>query len=357
MKYFWILTLTLFISDAYAQNVCEALLKSANYNQYQTISQNQRYELDKANFCMAEYDKATISQKAQIEASYKLFDIGGSSGTTNISEKQHQECGGTYGEIWFNKLGLQTQKTVSDAAMNAFTKCVDAYKAGLQVEPTFTPSENAVSVSVKWTNAGDLEFSGLRKNPSANVKCKIDGRDSDSPGLFKNRVIHAGGYVLFTCERQEVEQLVLGEKVKCLPETLISIDVSQYPVTIPMYKRCDKDYLISRANKVDKEVSELNTRVEKLQAAQEAIDPQFELLISKWYDMNSNGNPCISKDEMISSGKNIACYLSGIRGKFFGAGEFAVVEKKADGNWWFRGNSCQPGVLALASCITVKKQL
>lgn len=266
MKYsFAVVILMTSVSQCvFAQTLCETIIKSANYNQFQSVAQNQQYSLQKANFCLADYDKASGEQKAQIEASYNLFSGSVSGSQSQIRERQHQECDNKYGEYWFNQLGLINQKVVSDKAMETVAKCIQAYIRGLKVEPTLSESEEALSVILTWTNANDLPFRGIIKAPSTNISCKLDGKDTDTPSLFDKRVIKPGTSVTFTCERSPKSEIISGEKVQCLPSVLIAIDVLENPVTLNLFRRCETDYLVSRADDVDRKVAALSKKYDAL---------------------------------------------------------------------------------------------
>lgn len=248
--------------SAQTQSMCEAILKSANYNQFQSVSQNQQYSLRKANFCLEEYEKASNEQKAQIEASYKqLFSANASGSAVQLKERQKQECDSKYGEFWFNQLGLISQKIVSDKAMDTVAQCIAALAAGLRVTPTLTESERAMSVSLTWTHRTKLPFRGIYLAPSTNISCKLDGKDINTPDLFKNRTIKPGTSVTFTCERTAKTENISGENVECLPEALVAIDVLENPVTLNLFRRCETDYLLSRAAEVDKKVADMEKRL------------------------------------------------------------------------------------------------
>lgn len=251
--------------NSYAQAVCGEILRSANYNQYQSVSQNQQYSLQKANFCLAEYEKSSSEQKAQIEASYKLFSGGASGSSQQIKERQHQECDSKYGEYWFSQLGLTSQKIVSDKAMDTVSKCLTALSQGLKVEPTFTENEEALSVSLTWTRSTDLPFKAVVLAPSTSIRCKIDGKYTDAADAFLNRVIKPGTSTTFSCERSPSTEVISGEKIKCLPPALVAIDVLESPVTLNLFRRCETDYLTSRANEVDRKVRQINEQVISIQ--------------------------------------------------------------------------------------------
>jgi len=255
------ISLLLIIGQADAQSVCESILKSANYNQYQSVAQNQQYSLQKANFCLAEYDKATSEQRAQIEASYKLFSAGAAGSTAQVRERQKQECSNNYGEYWFNQLGLVSQKVVSDKAMDTVAQCIKALGSGLRVEPTFSETEDALTVSLTWTRSSDLPFRGIIRSPSDNVICRLDNKETDKPGLFTGRVIKPGTSQTFSCERKTRSETIAGEKVNCLPAALIAIDVLESPVTINLFRRCETDYLASRATQVEAAVQVLRSEL------------------------------------------------------------------------------------------------
>lgn len=251
------------------QQVCEAILKSANYNQYHSLAQNQQYSLQKANFCLAEYEKASSEQRAQVEASYKLFSGGASGSSAQVSERQKQECDSKYGEYWFNQLGLQSQKVVSDKAMETVARCVEALRLGLRVVPTLSEDEKVIIVALTWMAARELPFRGIVRAPDTAVSCYLDGRDTDAAGLFTRRAIKPGASVVFKCERKPTIETISGERVECLPPALIAIDVLESPITLNLFRKCSTDFLLARAREVEASVAalraELKTMADALQ--------------------------------------------------------------------------------------------
>jgi hypothetical protein len=271
-----------FCTIAHSQSICEAIIRSANYNQYQSVSQNQQYSLQKANFCLAEYDKSTSEQRAQIEASYKVFSGSASGSSEQIRERQRTECDSKYGEYWFSQLGLVSQKVVSDKAMDTVAQCVKAFGSGLRVEPTFSETETALTVALTWTRSSDLPFRGIIRTPSESVKCRLENRDVGDAGLFNGRVIRPGTSATFSCERTAKIETISGEQVSCLPEALVAIDVLESPVTLNLFRRCNTDYLIGRAKKVEGEVQALRSELAALRSqtstGQSAIGARVERL-------------------------------------------------------------------------------
>jgi hypothetical protein len=82
--------------DRFAQSVCENILKSANYNQYHSVSTIDQGAVTKANLCIADYSSATHEQQARISASYGLFSGNAGGSARDITTTQHNECGGHY---------------------------------------------------------------------------------------------------------------------------------------------------------------------------------------------------------------------------------------------------------------------
>lgn len=253
------ISLLLHLNVASAE-ICESILQSANYNQIQTISQTEQYSLQKANFCLAEYDKAASEQKVQIEVSYKLFSGDASGSGSEIKERQKKECDNKYGQYWFNQLGLLNQKIVSDKAMDTVAQCIIAKNQNLIVNPTFSESESNLSVTLTWKSKGELKFRGIRIS-SVGTTCKLEGKDTETPDLFHNRTIESGTSVTFTCDRTYGSETISGESVQCLPDGLITIDTEITPVTLSLFRRCKTDYLISRAKAVELKMSETNNTV------------------------------------------------------------------------------------------------
>ncbi len=75
---------------------------------------------------------------------------------------------------------------------------------------------------------------------------------------------------------------------------------------------------------------------------------------SLFFDMNRSPGDCRSLSKFITydPDNEVMCTITGIRGKFEGGGEYGYV-KKIGNAWFFKGNSCQPGVGFWVSCFSV----
>lgn len=351
MKNLTLMGLLLLSFDSHSQAVCDSFIRNANYNQFENTTESEKQILNMANFCSEEYNNASAGQKANIEMAYKGFGLSGGNSSSDITEYQKKECKGIYGQSRYHNFGLLRQKLVSDTAADTFARCIESFKGGLQFEPTFTSDQSAVHVKMKWTNRDKLDFRGIIKSPSKGVKCSLDKTDTENPELFKNRKISAGESITFNCERALITEVIDGESVSCYPETLISVDTAQYPFTIPMYKQCNKSYLITRAESLEKKIADLRIQLE-------AINPKINTFFQKTLNLDhtpSNRRPCTSIEEVLTNEPGAICFLTGVEGKFEGNGETLRVFKAVNDSWIFKGSSCQPGVKAEVACARANK--
>lgn len=272
----WLALLVFTSSQANAQQICEAIIKAANYNQYRSVSQSQQYALQKANFCLAEYDKASTEQKTQIEAAGKGFGIslggGKSEGTQQISERQRQECHGQYGEYWFSQLGTIDQKVVSDKALSTVADCLRAYAAGLRIEPNFSETERVLSISLNWVRPTPLKVRAIKVAPESVASCKFKKDGATSNATTEEAEILPGGTLTVICERIPQPINISGETVTCYPDGLIVLDTTENPTSINLFRRCDTDFLLSRAKAVDAEIGRLRAQLIELRQYSDKIN-------------------------------------------------------------------------------------
>jgi len=145
---------------AVGQEVCGQIVQSAIYNQMSSVATNKRYDLNKANFCVVEYDHASEGQQAQIKASYGPYRGQGGWSTAEIRERQRAECSNDYGEHRYDQEGFIEQRMVSEKAMETVDSCIKALASKLRVEPKFTEDERSVMVHLTWAGRGELPFRG-----------------------------------------------------------------------------------------------------------------------------------------------------------------------------------------------------
>lgn len=262
----------------HAQAVCESIIRSANYNQAQSVNVDQRYSLQKANFCLSEYDKASQAQRAQIEASYGLFSGGASASASNITERQKAICESHYGEYWFSQLNFTDQKTVSDAAMDTVKACIEALAGGLRVEPMLSVNEDSVIISLNWSGFAPLKLNRIIKGNDS-IKCKLDDFDSDD-SRAKNLTLNPGTAKAVVCNRTKSAESISGEIVNCYRPTQIAIDSNAKVVPINLFRRCETDYLISKAKAIEVQVKSISDRLETQEKQRVSLDCRVDTAVS-----------------------------------------------------------------------------
>jgi uncharacterized protein YcfL len=247
---------------------CASYLQWVNYDVKSTLNQTQQYNLNKANFCSYEYDKATQAQQAQISASYEAFSGNASGSSSNLSEKQKQLCQDHYGEYWFNQLGIQTEKNVSDRAIDAVNHCIDAENLGLKTTFVASGDATAITISGKWGGSAGTAIRGVVRNPAKDIQCiTSDGKSTDSIATsWSGKKLMPNDSIVISCTRSYVDDVVNGEKVSCLPDGQVTLDVAGAPYTVNFFRRCKTDFLLSKAKQVDDKVSGLETKLNSLQA-------------------------------------------------------------------------------------------
>jgi hypothetical protein len=243
-------------SAALGEEVCGQIVQSAIYNQMRSVGVTKQFDVNKANFCVIEYDKASEGQQAQIKASYGAYRGKGGWSSSEIRDRQRIECEDKYGEHWYMAAGLMEHKQVSDRALATVDSCIKALTRGLKVEPVLTETEDAIQVTMTWGGGNEIAFRSVRPVPSSNASCTFGPKKANEEGVFNNVILKPNQPVMFECERTVTEKTDdSGEKVECFEPVLIGIDTGEGAVSLNLSRRCNKDFLLSRAQQVEQKLA------------------------------------------------------------------------------------------------------
>lgn len=244
-----------------AQSLCETIIRTVNYNQRTSVQKENQSSLNRANLCLAEYSSASKGQKAQIEASYEAFSGKARGSTQQVVQKQKQMCDEKYGEYWFSEQGLDDQKNVSDLAIDAVNKCLEALSKGLLADAVYTEEDAIIAFSVEWKGTEPILFRGVWVSPSNELACKIEGKDIDQTNGFTDRKLAPNQPQAILCSRAYRKENVQGEDVECLPPAMAIIETAGGIIRVPFFRRCKTDFLVSRAREITQRTDAMDERI------------------------------------------------------------------------------------------------
>ena len=286
-------TVALLSLDAHAQAVCEQFARGNLLDQVRITSSGQQEQLNRANLCVAEYDKATSEQKASIEASYKMFSGSAEASGSQVRERQRQMCDSRFGYYWFSQTGLYEQFTHSEKALDTLRACIEASSRGLKVVPTFTPEQTAFSASITWSGGSAIALNGITVVPAAAATCRLNS-GAQTPQMLKPNIAQT-----FSCERRTASRIVNQETVTCAPSVVISVDSAETPFAFSLPERCDREFLNSRYTELKAQVDAIRTQeASNNRTQQQSIDRMVRAVseannanarIVKWEDNCPDG--------------------------------------------------------------------
>jgi hypothetical protein len=355
-KIFIPLLLMVSILSFAADDGCEKYLKDVNYNQKRYLSQEQKEQLEKAKFCVAKYESASSSEKAQIEASvYGLGDGSGETQKQNITTKQDNTCEGKYGAYWYSNTLISDEKVVSDKVMETVQSCIKANAAGLHIEPTLTDDGQLV-VSASWTTKGDLVLRNIIKSPEDGVHCTLDGKDSDK---IKNRKIDVSNALTFSCTRDAKTKTIGSEKVEYLPQVLITADLDANPFTLLLPKLYITNPFDNSIKQLEEELKKEKNRVREFTITSLDSFPKTYKQDSK----NPTDSDCYSYEvAMTGYNKSDFCTISAVHGNISQPNEYVKIIKKnlptkPNEFWWYiTMKSCSAPVSVDVDCQRISLQ-
>ena len=336
--------------QAWSGESCNALLKLGLYNVTQSSSSIDAQSLVTSTFCSYDYSQIseTSSQAATIKAAYGLFS-GGASGSTSRQEiitKQSQICTSGYDSSKYISTATAYSKTVYQGSLDAWNKCqaIAAQNLNFNVQPSSTMQ--GISVSISVPPGYDAWFYGVAQYGVGHSDCSIFGTNGLLNVTASSPVkVNAASLVTISCARQMDR---IGNEFIADSQDLVFI-TSKDNLTVPLASIGS----LARATS-----DQINAQTDgKIKAAITMLNPKVTLIFSKDYDMNrpgNNGAACAAWDEVLVKSTNTMCYIAGIKGRFMGAGESAIIAKEGT-NWVFHGHSCQQDVWARINCFSVTK--
>jgi DNA-binding FrmR family transcriptional regulator len=256
---------------AQEQAACIGILDRVNYNFLRSSSSDQQYALSKANLCSAEYDKATASQKANIEASYKFFSASGAASADAIRERQKTECESRYGEFWYARANLSEQRVAVIEALDTVSRCIELSQAKkLAIRTTISQDNRQIDVVLRWNDGSPLRVRYAGPQPWNALKCYVAGLEVKSEKDLTATLQPLTEWT-FTCIRSATEESISQEKIQCFRPFNISISTDRVSESLAIPRHCETDYLLSRAAKVDAQVKALSSELEQAKGALSAL--------------------------------------------------------------------------------------
>jgi hypothetical protein len=240
------------------QTACIGILDRVNYNFLKKSSSDQQYALTKANLCSAEYDVATEAQKANIDASYKLFSGAGGASREQIKERQKSECSGHYGEHWYRQANLSEQRIAVTEALDTVSKCIALSQSkNLKISTVISGDNKQIDFVLRWKDGTPLKVHYAGPQPWDDLKCYVNGIGVAGPGDLSASIAPVAEWA-FSCKREVTDEDIGGEKVKCMKPFNVVINTDKVSESIPVPRYCDRDYNLSMADKIQQTVDELS---------------------------------------------------------------------------------------------------
>lgn len=267
------------LSQDRRQASCMGILDRINYNYLKKSSMAQQYALNKANFCSAEYDKASEAQKANIEASYELFSASGGMTSDKIREKQKSECNSQYGEFWYNQADASEQRIAVVEALETVNKCIElSISEKLDIETTISQDNGQVDINLKWNEGVPLVVKYAGPQPWNAVPCYINGVEVGSADQLSTTIAPVTEWS-FSCRRNVEKKDINGEPVECVSPFNIVINTDKVSTSIPIPRACETDYLLSKAKQVDEAVTTLRNELNKARSDLDVLSAAHDVTL------------------------------------------------------------------------------
>jgi hypothetical protein len=160
---------------AFAQGVCEPVLKYASYN-YSTESQkNTAFKKTYDSYCRGDKTVDTSSLNIGINAVVEEIPIGFDLGSGSSQQKLSNFCKVFSEELKNNADKYVDTQLVSVEAVDAWRACVQLYGEGVEFEPMVNTTQAAIKISKKTADPVDIE--GIQYNENS-LKCTVPNSDT-----------------------------------------------------------------------------------------------------------------------------------------------------------------------------------
>lgn len=170
---------------------CNELLRLGYMNLASTVATSDLAESERRNFCIAEYDFASDTEKKEIEGSASLFGIfsaggGYSNFQQSIRQRQSTECSFVDHHYVQRQYIDARSATISQGALSAWTTCLTLEQHGLHVDVRVNPLLTNVEVQLTYTGSTHSRFTGIDLDHPNDLKCTATHPGTLHPSVTEN---------------------------------------------------------------------------------------------------------------------------------------------------------------------------
>lgn len=170
-----------------------------DYDKYGDSSQVE--SIKKANLCAAHYETATSEQRAQIEASYKLFSGNASGSSNQIRAMQDEKCESQFGSYWSSRVTSSELNRVSSVGADVVRDCLNQKSFRLTSLQT---SGDAVTAVFRYGGLDQIILNGVVIAPSNVAQCSAlyGGAVQSDLGKISNTKLKPNETLTLQCTRK-----------------------------------------------------------------------------------------------------------------------------------------------------------
>jgi hypothetical protein len=239
---------------------CEDILRYINYDTNRNYSSLTSEQINDASFCSADYRSASKSERAQIEASYKLFSGSAGADSQQIETTQSTRCGSKFGSAFLQTIGVAETNIVSARAVSALEACYNS--AALQLVGLST-SPNYFLATFRWNGNGAIRVAGFDVSKLANGTTPVANCRIGANGLLtvpNGFTLRAGQVATLACDRvAQTRQVADGTTLIEYPEGQVALVTNASSISIPLVRVADWTSPIQRISQLESKVQELKT--------------------------------------------------------------------------------------------------
>jgi hypothetical protein len=253
------------------ENVCVELARTIGLNYQNYLDVDQQQAVAKADLCSDNYSSASTTKQAQLQASYKVFSGSASASDAEVQVAQSHYCEARFGAYWRNQIKTGEARTVSEEGAAVITNCIELTNKGLFPSLTIANGGQDVALSVQYKPdvVSDIKIKQFGPSDVTKASCTIT-KEGSTLHMAKitdaAQTLHPADSVLLTCLRELQDKNIDGVTYRCTNETIFSIATSGTTKSIKMPKICNQTIEESRADKLEKQIKQIDDQLAKLKA-------------------------------------------------------------------------------------------
>jgi hypothetical protein len=249
-----------------AQNVCDSVLQygARNIVSNMTVEKQKSYVFQKA--CKNRYRDSNSETKLGIEAVIKAVPVGLNFGQSNAQTQIEAWCNQNekYDDNSFSTDNYEN--TVFQPSISAWSSCIDATNAGLQVIPSINGDETGITFQVKNTTSDKdvvLQGAAIVDNSLLNsIKCTVknnqiveDLTDNKFMPLPPNQAVNVN------CQRNIVKVTRNNQEIEILPSGSITLNTKLKNFQMSFLEKSVIQLTDFRANKIEQRLEMLEKQL------------------------------------------------------------------------------------------------